>query len=263
MQWVSGVAKIFVDVQGQLVQLDLKPKGAEGHLIPSDITGSLETLAVNTKSGTFYCQALAIGPLVAAKIKAHYGRETRDDYTDLVYVCMSEDYRAEVRAAARTFRQEWKDCFPDKIMEQDPGLEESIRWALNMPRTPSPTTDQALRTSAGGSGQIRGPGGYSGYQGQGGGYGGGQSGGYGYYPTRSAGQSSTASGECHNSGGAAGGSYASSSGRGASSSTGQSTSGNAPRDGDMSRDGYWRYSAEHNDWYHRHSDGKYSWASRR
>lgn len=127
MQWASGVARIFVDVQGQLVQLDLKPKGAEGHLIPSDISGSLETLAINTSSGTFHCQVLAIGPLVAAKIKAHYGRETRDDYTDLVYVCISEDYRAQVRAAAQNFRQERKDCFLDKVIKQDPALEESIR----------------------------------------------------------------------------------------------------------------------------------------
>ncbi|KAK7422971.1 hypothetical protein QQX98_001261 [Neonectria punicea] len=159
MQWVSGVARIFVDVKGQLVQIDLKPKGAEGHLIPSDITGSLETLTVNTSSGTFSCQILAIGPLAAAKIKSHYSRETRDDYTDLVFICTNEAYRAQVRAAARTFRQEWKDCFMDKVIEHDSDLEESIRWALDMPRTPSPETDQPLGTSAGGSNQGGGRGG--------------------------------------------------------------------------------------------------------
>ncbi|KAK1767438.1 hypothetical protein QBC33DRAFT_68820 [Phialemonium atrogriseum] len=68
MQWVSGVARIFVSVQSQLVQLDLKPKGAEGHLIPSNIAGSVDRMSFRTTQGPFDCYLLAIGPLVAAKI---------------------------------------------------------------------------------------------------------------------------------------------------------------------------------------------------
>lgn len=153
MQWVSGVARIFVSVQEQLVQLDLKPKGAEGHLIPSNIAGSVDRMSFRTTQGPFDCYLLAIGPLVAAKIKSHYGRETLDDYGDLMFVCLSSSYAPQVRAAARNFRQEWKDCFLEKVIERDPRREEQIRWALDMPRTPSPPGSQAPGLGPGGNGR--------------------------------------------------------------------------------------------------------------
>ncbi|KAJ3465070.1 hypothetical protein MRS44_005728 [Fusarium solani] len=164
------------------------------------------------------------------------GRETRDDHTDLVYVCMSEDYRAQVRASPRNFSQEWKDCFLDKVIKQDPALEESIRWALDIPRTPSPEADQAFRTGVGGSRQGGGHDEYGSYQGQ--------SGGYDYYSAGSTSQSCMAGGGYYSHDGAAGNFYASSSGQ-----------------SDVPQDGYWRYSASHGDWYHEHSNGQYSWAS--
>ena len=39
MQWASGVARIFVNVGGQLVQIDLKRQGSEGQGIPDDLAG--------------------------------------------------------------------------------------------------------------------------------------------------------------------------------------------------------------------------------
>lgn len=108
---------------------------------------------------------------MAAKIRARHGRETRDDYTDLVYVFISEHHRAQVRAAARNFRQEWKDCFLDKVIEKEPNIEDSVRWALDMPRISASEANQAFRTSIGGSGRGGGRGEYASYQGQSGGYG--------------------------------------------------------------------------------------------
>ncbi|KAM5341724.1 hypothetical protein ACJ41O_014755 [Fusarium nematophilum] len=129
-----------------------------------------------------------------------------------MFVCTSPEYGPLARNAARTFHQEWKDCFLEKVIEREPAKERQIRWALDMPRTPSPSSDPAFGGSTGGSGQGGGHGGYGSYQGQPGGYGGGQSGGYGYYSTGSAGQSSAA------------GRYDE-----VSSSTDQSTSDNEPR----------------------------------
>ncbi|KAJ4160222.1 hypothetical protein NW754_003346 [Fusarium falciforme] len=224
MQWAPGVSRIFADVEGQLVQFGLKPKGAEGHLIPSDMTGSLETLVMPSTGDRASCGG------------KDQGRETRDDYTDLVYLCISEDYGAQVRAGARNFHQEWKDCFLDKVIEQDPALEESIRWALDMPHTPSPEAEQAFRTDVGGRGE------YGSYQEQ--------SSGYDYCSAGSASRSGMAGGGYCSYDGAAGNFYAGFSGRS-----------DVPRDCEISQDGYRRYSASHGDWYHEHSKGQYSWAS--
>ena len=135
MQWASGVARLFVDVQGRMVQIDLKPIGAEGHLIPNDLRAAIETLAITS---TTQCRFLRIGPLVAAKIKAHHSRETIDDYRDLIFVCSSTSYGPMVREAAHTFRWEWKESFLERVIRNDPALETRVRWALRMERTPSP-----------------------------------------------------------------------------------------------------------------------------
>lgn len=119
-------------VEHQLVQIDLKPKGAEGHLIPADIAASVDRVTINNSSGTFDCNMLAIGPLVAAKIKAHHNRETMDDYRDLMFVCQHLTYAERVREAAGKFRQEWKDCFLMKVLERDPGSEQQVLWAMHM-----------------------------------------------------------------------------------------------------------------------------------
>ncbi|KAG7145250.1 hypothetical protein HYQ46_006015 [Verticillium longisporum] len=139
MQWVSRVAQIFVDIRGQLVQLDLKPKGSEGHLIPRDIASSVERMSFTVTQISFQCDMLAIGPLVAAKLKSHYNRETRADYQDLVFIVSSSRYAPQVRQASGSYRQEWTDFFLETALQNDARLEQSIRWAFNMPRSRSNT----------------------------------------------------------------------------------------------------------------------------
>ena len=196
-------------------------------------------MRTETSSGAaFDCNLLKIGPLVAAKIKAHYGRETRDDYDDLMFVCRSSTYAPLVRAAAGNFRREWKECFLEKVIEKEPTKEEHIRWALNMPRTPSPPRKQKPGPGSGGNGR------------------GGSGGAGGSSSSKIGGQSGRSDGQCSSS--SASKHKASSS----TSKTGQSSSSEAPRDGDKSKDGYWTYSAHYNDWYHKHSDGGYTWASK-
>ncbi|KAK3936459.1 hypothetical protein QBC46DRAFT_296196 [Diplogelasinospora grovesii] len=139
MQWVSGVARTFVDVGSrQMVQLDLMPKGAEFAVLPDDLAGSVDRLGVPTSDGgSFDCNMLAVGPLVGAKIRAHSAREEQKDYHDLLFVCRSAKYAPLVRDNARSYRQEWKECFLEKVIENDPEDEEQIRWALDTPRSPS------------------------------------------------------------------------------------------------------------------------------
>ncbi|KAG8158094.1 hypothetical protein KVR01_011855 [Diaporthe batatas] len=245
MQWASGVARLFVNVQGRLAQVDLKPKGAEGHLIPSDLSAAVETLEIASGAR---CKFLSIGPLVAAKIKAHYGRETRDDYVDLMFVCRSSNYAPLVRRAAGSFRPEWKACFLERVIETDPRYETQVRWALGMDRSPSPEDKGSRSGSDGGRG--------SGSRGSGGGssrHGGSASGSRG----SGGGSHSSSGGSSRHSGSASGGSGSGSGSRGGS---GGSSGGSAPRDGDKSKDGYWTFSAKYNKWYHRSGDGTYKWA---
>ncbi|KAJ4387218.1 hypothetical protein N0V93_007807 [Gnomoniopsis smithogilvyi] len=226
LQWASGVARLFVRVQGNMVQIDLMPKGAEGFLIPNDLRAAVETLNVTTLT---QCKFLRIGPLVAAKIKAHYGRETDDDYDDLRFVCKSQSYAPMVRQAANTFRREWKESFLGRVIEEEPELETQVRWALHMERSPPPG-DKSSPSRSGGKGS----GGSSGRSGGGG--------------------SSSRSG---------GGGSSSRSGGGGSSSRGGgggSSSRSPPRDGDKSHDGYWTFSGKHNKWYHSSSNGSIQWA---
>ncbi|KAG7120169.1 hypothetical protein HYQ44_004665 [Verticillium longisporum] len=133
------VAQIFVDIRGQLVQLDLKPKGSEGHLIPRDIASSVERMSFTVTQISFQCDMLAIGPLVAAKLKSHYNRETQADYQDLVFIVSSSRYAPQVRQASGSYRQEWTDFFLETALQNDARLEQSIRWAFNMPRSRSNT----------------------------------------------------------------------------------------------------------------------------
>lgn len=260
MQWASGVARIFVNVRGQLAQLDLMPKGVEGHLIPQNLAGSVDRLAFRTNQGnSSTCYFLAVGPLVKTKIKAHYQRESDKDYQDLRFVCKSSRYAPLVREAAPGYRRGWKDCFLDNVLEKHPADEQQIRWALDMPRTPSPDRNQPPGPDPRDNGRG-GNGGSSSSDGRSGR--GGQSGSSKSGHSRD--NSSSASRGAYESGRGNGSSSSSSKQHktsGSSSTTRQPSSSSAPRDGDKSSDGYWKYSAKDKAWYHKHSDGKYSWSS--
>lgn len=148
MQWVSGVARLFVDIQGQLVQVDLIPKGAEGFAIPNDLRSAVEPLPL---SSTSQCMALRIGPLVTAKIKAHYNREELKDYQDLHFVCTSSFFAPLVKVAASAFRREWKENFLSQVIENDSQDETQVRWALNMDCSPFPEDSGSGGSNGGGA----------------------------------------------------------------------------------------------------------------
>ncbi|KAG7135020.1 hypothetical protein HYQ45_007088 [Verticillium longisporum] len=114
------VAQIFVDIRGQLVQLDLKPKGSEGHLIPRDIASSVERMSFTVTQISFQCDMLAIGPLVAAKLKSHYNRETQADYQDLVFIVSSSSETSTSKLDIRKVLETWSHTVK-------PG--KSPRWA--------------------------------------------------------------------------------------------------------------------------------------
>jgi hypothetical protein len=242
MQWVGSVARLFVNIQGRMVQIDLLPKGAEGFLVPNDLRAAVETVAI---TATTQCQFLRIGPLVACKIKAHYGRESDDDYHDLMFVCTSSSYARLVRNAANTFRREWKECFLQRVIEQDPDSERQVRWALRMERSPSPPPPGPSGSGGNGGGSKNDGGSKNG----GGKNGGGKNGGGSKDGGSKKGGSKDGGGK--NGGGKNGG---------GKNSGGGSAGGNSPRDGDKSPDGYWTFSAKYGRWYHYTIEGNIQWA---
>lgn len=235
MQWVGDIARIFLRVGNDLVQFNLIPKDAEGHLIPANIGEVVDRQSLTTPGGTFDCNLLAIGPLVRCKIKAHWERNSARDCHDLRYIFGPRAFAEQIRIAAPSYKDEWKDAFLEKVREQDPDMEANVRWALQMEATPSTPSKGLAPSTPGGSGPSPGSaqssssktGAYSGYSGanQGSPLG-----------TPNPRASSPGSGMV------------------------QSPNNTAPQDGDKSKDGYWTYSARYNKWYHKHGNGSYSWA---
>lgn len=97
-----------------------------------DISRIVVRWPVEAGTCRFSCKLLMMGPLVAAKMRAHCERESDDDYHDLFFACTSRAYAASVRRRAGMFPDEWKDCFLEKVAERNPGDEGAIRWALRM-----------------------------------------------------------------------------------------------------------------------------------
>lgn len=151
MQWVSGVARLFIEIQGQMVQVDLLPTGAQGFIKIDNLQSAVEPLRL---SSTTQCMFLRVGPLVTAKIKAHYGREMLKDYQDLRFVCKSTSYAPLVKDAANTFRREWKESFLSQLIQNHPQDEGQVRWALNMDSSPS--SDGNDSGGGGGGGGVAG-----------------------------------------------------------------------------------------------------------
>ncbi|KAK4100772.1 hypothetical protein N658DRAFT_496859 [Parathielavia hyrcaniae] len=65
MSWVGGVARTFVRVGGQQVQIDLKAQSTEGHGMPPDLFAATELIRI--RSGGTPIRLLTVGPLVKAK----------------------------------------------------------------------------------------------------------------------------------------------------------------------------------------------------
>lgn len=135
MLWASGVARIFVRVGSQIVQLDLKSQGAEGHGMPSDLAAATELIAIGRDGATV--RFLAVGPLVKAKFQS-YGRGFTGDYTDLHFVIRDRTYAAQVRQIADRINYEKRLDFVDEVVRRNREDEEIVRWALKIERSPSP-----------------------------------------------------------------------------------------------------------------------------
>ncbi|EEY23381.1 predicted protein [Verticillium alfalfae VaMs.102] len=131
--WAVGVAKIFVDVKGALVQFDLTTQESLAAVLPRGIARSVERFTPRTRFATFECKLLEIGPVVATILKSHYNLRAAGDYHDLIFIVTSRKCSSLVRDASDNFRQEWKYAFLEAALKRDPSMTQAISWALNMP----------------------------------------------------------------------------------------------------------------------------------
>ncbi|KAK3686139.1 hypothetical protein B0T22DRAFT_492930 [Podospora appendiculata] len=135
MLWVSGVGRTFVTIGTQLVQVDLKSHG-EGHSISHDFEDDTENIQVGSTLVRFFKMA----PLVRAKLRAHYIRETSDDYHDLRFACTDQRYAPQIKQASRNYPYDERELFIDKVVENHPMEEDAIREVMNLPRSSGSTS---------------------------------------------------------------------------------------------------------------------------
>ena len=143
MWWVGGVARIFVLVGDQQVQIDLKWQRAEGHGMPSDLLAATELIPI--KSDRNPIRFLSVGPLVRAKFQS-YGRGRDGDYVDLVFVCTHRTYATAVRDVAEEIHLAKREGLLEEVQKREPRNEEAVRFALMLDRSPSPE-DQGSKES--------------------------------------------------------------------------------------------------------------------
>ena len=152
MSWLSGVARIFVRIGTQQVQLDLKWQRAEGHGMPPDLNAASEALELTRNHSVRF---LSIGPLVKAKFQS-YGRGFDGDFTDLLFVCTHRSYGRRVREVADEIRMAKRVAFLEETLENHPNDEAAVRYALKLDRGSSPESDgsggKGTRSSPGGTG---------------------------------------------------------------------------------------------------------------
>ncbi|KAK4235159.1 hypothetical protein C8A03DRAFT_18062 [Achaetomium macrosporum] len=130
MSWIGGVARTFVRVGEQAVQIDLKWQKAEGHGMPIDLTEATESFKLIEGYNTGV-RFLRIGSLVKAKFQS-YGRGKHGDYADLLFVCKHPQYREEVKKVANDIRLDKRELFLAEVLHADPGEGDLIRDALKV-----------------------------------------------------------------------------------------------------------------------------------
>ncbi len=160
MSWLSGVARVFVLISNQQVQIDLKWQRAEGHGMPTDLAASSEAIEIAANHPVRF---LSIGPLVKAKFQS-YGRGFDGDFTDLLFVCTSSRYRDQVRDVADEIRMAKRTAFLQETIDTHPRDETAVRYALKLDRrSSSPESDGSNgKTNPRGSGGTGSGGGSSG-----------------------------------------------------------------------------------------------------
>ncbi|KAK3324876.1 hypothetical protein B0H66DRAFT_106284 [Apodospora peruviana] len=127
MLWVSGVARVFVLIDDtQNVQIDLKRQNTS-----HDFDAETELLPVDG-SGEARVRFFKVGPLVKMKLRAHYIRESNDDYHDLRFACLDRRYGPLVKAASQEYPYDDRALFLDKVLENHPADEYLIRDVMNL-----------------------------------------------------------------------------------------------------------------------------------
>lgn len=130
MSWLGGVARTFVRVGHQEVQIDLKWQNAEGHGMPQDLNATTELVQI-VGGGRSGVRFMKVGPLVEAKFQS-YGRGKPGDYADLLFACKHPQYSKEVKALGKQVRQEKKDLFLQEVLDSDPNDADIIRLVLGL-----------------------------------------------------------------------------------------------------------------------------------
>ncbi|KAK4152575.1 hypothetical protein C8A00DRAFT_16135 [Chaetomidium leptoderma] len=146
MSWMGGVARTFIQVGKQQVQIDLKWQKSEGHGMPMDLNAATEVfqLVEGHRTGVRF---LKIGPLVRAKFQS-YGRGKPGDYVDLIFTCKHPQYREDVRNVADKVSWDRREMFLHEVLQTDPGEEDSIRHILKLGSVCPDDTDLGAEPSA-------------------------------------------------------------------------------------------------------------------
>ncbi|KAH6621682.1 hypothetical protein B0J18DRAFT_433149 [Chaetomium sp. MPI-SDFR-AT-0129] len=134
--WVSGVARIFVLVGRQQVQIDLKWQRAEGHGMPEDLMAATELIEIGGRT-KMPVRFFSVGPLVKAKFRS-YGRDFDGDYTDLRFVCIDKRYRNAVRDIADAIPRAQRMELLEEVEERNPKSVPTVAHALKLDDTPAP-----------------------------------------------------------------------------------------------------------------------------
>jgi len=130
MSWLGGVARTFVRVGHQEVQIDLKWQRAEGHGMPQDLNATTELLQI-VGGGRSGVRFMKVGPLVEAKFQS-YGRGKPGDYVDLLFACKHAQYSKEVKVVATRVRLERRNLFLEEVLDSNPGDADIIRLVLGL-----------------------------------------------------------------------------------------------------------------------------------
>ncbi|KAK3906124.1 hypothetical protein C8A05DRAFT_29989 [Staphylotrichum tortipilum] len=160
MSWLSGVARIFVRIGTQQVQIDLKWQRAEGHGMPANLATASEGIQIIANQTAV--RFLSIGPLVKAKFQS-YGRGFEGDFTDLFFVCTHATYGGRVRQIADDIPIGKREALLEETIDNHPNDEDAVRYALKLEET------SGSESSGSGKGTKRSPGGGAGGGGGGGG----------------------------------------------------------------------------------------------
>ncbi|KAK4139941.1 uncharacterized protein C8A04DRAFT_32579 [Dichotomopilus funicola] len=131
MAWVGGVARTFVRVDKQQVQIDLKWQKSEGHGMPLDLDSATEVFHLTKDKSAPGVRFLRVAPLVKAKFQS-YGREKPGDYVDLLFICTHPKYGAEVEGVAGEIRLEKRELFLREVGERHGGRVKEVGEVLGV-----------------------------------------------------------------------------------------------------------------------------------